>query len=300
MSNFVSYENMQSLFTGVSSKLDEKVEKVAGKGLSTEDYTTDEKTKLGGIAADADVNVIESISVNGTPVAPDANKNVALTVMTNTVNDLVNYYKKTETYTQSEVDALIAAIVTLNIQAVNELPTTDISRTTIYLVPKADAATQNAKDEYINLDGTTAGWEKIGDTEIDLSDYVTDTELNTALADYTTTEALNTLLGGYVAKSATAGLLKNDGTVDTNTYLTEHQDISGKADKVTGGTNGDIATLDANGNIADSGIAASNLVTKSATSGLLKNDGTVDTNTYLTTVNSLTTEEVNALLGLLD
>jgi hypothetical protein len=34
-----------------------------------------------------------------------------------------------------------------------------------------------------------------------------------------------------IQKSLTAGLLKNDGTVDTNTYLTQHQDISGKADK---------------------------------------------------------------------
>lgn len=30
----------------------------------------------------------------------------------------------------------------------------------------------NIKDEYINLDGTTAGWEKIGSTEIDLRNYV--------------------------------------------------------------------------------------------------------------------------------
>lgn len=30
----------------------------------------------------------------------------------------------------------------------------------------------NIKDEYINLDGTTAGWEKIGDTKLDLSEYV--------------------------------------------------------------------------------------------------------------------------------
>ena len=31
---------------------------------------------------------------------------------------------------------------------------------------------QNIKTEYINLDGTTSGWEKIGDTELDLSGYV--------------------------------------------------------------------------------------------------------------------------------
>lgn len=35
-----------------------------------------------------------------------------------------------------------------------------------------DPQENNVKDEYINLDGTSAGWEKIGDTELDLSDYV--------------------------------------------------------------------------------------------------------------------------------
>lgn len=57
-------------------------------------------------------------------------------------------------------------------------------------------------------------------------------------------------------------------------------DISGKTDKVTSATNGDIATLDSNGNLVDSGIASTNVVVKSATAGLLKNDGSVDTNTY--------------------
>ena len=44
-------------------------------------------------------------------------------------------------------------------------------------------------------------------------------------------------LSTYVQKSNTSGLLKNDGTVDTNTYLTQHQDISGKQDKLVSGTN---------------------------------------------------------------
>ena len=33
----------------------------------------------------------------------------------------------------------------------------------------------------------------------------------------------------FIQKSSTAGLMKNDGTIDTNAYLTTHQDISGKA-----------------------------------------------------------------------
>lgn len=91
---------------------------------------------------------------------------------------------------------------------------------------------------------------------------------------------VDTELKTKIKFSSTPGLLKNDGTVDTNTYLTTHQDITGKADKVSSATNGDVATLDSNGNLVDSGIPSTDVVTKSATAGLLKNDGTVDSNTY--------------------
>lgn len=43
--------------TAQQEALDGKVDKIPGKGLSTEDYTTDEKEKLAGIAAGAEVNV---------------------------------------------------------------------------------------------------------------------------------------------------------------------------------------------------------------------------------------------------
>lgn len=67
-------------FGDVETVLDGKVDVVSGKGLSTNDYTTAEQTKLSGIEIGAEVNVIESISVNGTTVNPDANKNVAITI----------------------------------------------------------------------------------------------------------------------------------------------------------------------------------------------------------------------------
>ena len=38
-------------------------------------------------------------------------------------------------------------------------------------------------------------------------------------------------LTDYVRKSVTTGLLRNDGTVDTTEYISQHQDISMKADK---------------------------------------------------------------------
>ena len=43
--------------TAQQAALDNKVDKVANKGLSTNDYTTTEKNKLAGIASGAEVNV---------------------------------------------------------------------------------------------------------------------------------------------------------------------------------------------------------------------------------------------------
>lgn len=60
--------------TELQTNIDGKVDKEEGKGLSTNDYTTTEKTKLSGIAEGAQVNVIEEIQVNGTKVAPSGKK----------------------------------------------------------------------------------------------------------------------------------------------------------------------------------------------------------------------------------
>ena len=49
----------------VDSKLDEKVNKIEGKDLSTNDYTTEEKTKLTGIEDNAEVNKIDIVKING-------------------------------------------------------------------------------------------------------------------------------------------------------------------------------------------------------------------------------------------
>lgn len=67
--------------TELQGNIDNKVDKVGGKGLSTNDYTTAEKTKLTGIAEGAQVNVIEEIQVNGTKVTPSAKK-VNITIPT--------------------------------------------------------------------------------------------------------------------------------------------------------------------------------------------------------------------------
>ena len=59
-------DNWDMIDEAVSNLDGNKVDKVAGKGLSTEDYSTDEKTKLNGIASGAQVNVLENLTMGGT------------------------------------------------------------------------------------------------------------------------------------------------------------------------------------------------------------------------------------------
>lgn len=70
----------------LQGNIDKKVDKVAGKGLSTNDYTKDEKTKLEGIATGAQVNVIETVKVNGVALTP-SDKAVDITVPTGALAD---------------------------------------------------------------------------------------------------------------------------------------------------------------------------------------------------------------------
>lgn len=73
-------EEVNSNTTAIGNKVD----KEEGKGLSSNDYTTTEKNKLNGIAEGAQVNVIETVKVNGTALTP-SNKAVNIDVPAATV-----------------------------------------------------------------------------------------------------------------------------------------------------------------------------------------------------------------------
>ena len=147
--------------------------------------------------------------------------------ITKSVNDLTNYYLKSETYTKAEVAALIGAIQQFHYEIyASTSDVTTPANNVLYLIGPASISGSDKYEEYVYANNTFV---KIGDTSIGLSGYVTTSALNTALADYTTTANLTTLL-------------------------------SGKADMVTNATNGNLAGLDANGNLTDSNVAANQVV----------------------------------------
>lgn len=192
---------MTLLISKIKSALGGKVDVVSGKGLSTNDYTSAEKQKLSGIASGAQVNVIESVKVNGTKVEPSS-KAVDISVPTK-VSQLTNdsgFQTSTQVdsivtgkgyQTQSQVQSLINSavgnITSIRYEKVTSLPATG-SNGVIYLVAHSHG-TQDIYDEYIWLSETKT-YEKIGNTDIDLSAYVKKSEL-TAI----TTNDLNTMWG---------------------------------------------------------------------------------------------------------
>jgi hypothetical protein len=198
---YLDKSGLTLLISKIKSALGGKVDVVSGKGLSTNDYTSAEKQKLSGIANGAQVNVIESVKVNGTKLTPSS-KAVDVTVPTKT-SQLTNdsgYQSATSVesiitakgyQTQSQVQSLINSavgnITSIRYEKVTSLPATG-SNGVIYLVAHSHG-TQDIYDEYIWLSETKT-YEKIGNTDIDLSAYVKKSEL-TAI----TTNDLNTMWG---------------------------------------------------------------------------------------------------------
>lgn len=86
-------------------------------------------------------------------------------------NKLLDYYTKDETYSKTElynkteINDLISVIPKFDIKVVTELPTTNISINTIYLLVK-DETEPDLYDEYIYIDNK---WELLGSQQIEYS-----------------------------------------------------------------------------------------------------------------------------------
>lgn len=218
-----------ALIAKVKAGLNGKVDKVAGKGLSTNDLTDALKKGYDGAVTDvanlkkvgAEKNTIVGIKVNGTAQTPDSNRQVDISVPTDSeiAEKIEAYGYQTETQvnqiiagkghqtaaqvktaiegygyqtaaqvnaaitgkgyqTSAQVQAAIneslSGITGIDIQVVESLPTTG-KKGVIYLVAHAHGTKDNY-DEYVWVSSKNT-YEKIGNTDIDLSGYVQKTDL---------------------------------------------------------------------------------------------------------------------------
>lgn len=141
--------------------------------------------------------------------------------ITKSVTDLVYYYTKTQVDGKvSDLESKISAIPKFAISVVDDLPTSGISATTIYLKKTSTTETGNLYTEYIYVNNA---WESLGTQTLDLSNYATKTYVDTKIAGVITEAQVNTLisnaLASYVKSSELAAIAKSgklsDATQDS-------------------------------------------------------------------------------------
>ena len=218
-----------ALIAKVKEALGSKVDKVAGKGLSTNDLTTELKKGYDGAVTDvanlkrvgAEKNTIVGIKVNGTAQTPDSNRNVDITVPTDSeiAEKIEGYGYQTETQVnqiiagkgyqtaaqvkttvegygyqtaaqvntaitgkgyqtaaqvQAAINESLSGITGIDIQPVENLPKPG-KKGVIYLVAHAHGD-KDSYDEYVWVPSKN-DYEKIGNTDVDLSGYVLKTDM---------------------------------------------------------------------------------------------------------------------------
>lgn len=111
---------------------------------------------------------------------------------------------------------IVSAQTHLSFKIVTALPTTDISSSTIYLLP-VNGDNDNVYEEYIRIEDK---WESIGTTQTDLSNYYTKAQIDNKIT------TINNTLATKVDKVDGMGLSQNSYTTDEKTKLANIQTIT--------------------------------------------------------------------------
>lgn len=190
--------------TYVDSELDTKVDKISNKQLSTEDYTTEDKTKLAGIAAGAEVNVNADWNAESgdaqilnkptiiTEEQVDQKINTAIGSVYKVKGSVANY----EALPKDNVtigDVYNLEDTGANYVATSTTPDWDKLSETVdlngYLTKTDAASTYQPKGNYL----TSVPEEYVTETELTAKGYATTTQVNTKLdsSAYTATDVLS-------------------------------------------------------------------------------------------------------------
>lgn len=141
-------------------------------------------TKLNGIAAGANSTTVENVltSTSATNALSAAQGKALNDTKANKATSLSGY-GITDAYTKTQTDSAISAAVAgashLKRSIVETLPTSGIDANTIYMILADDESSDNKYIEWMYIN---SNWEKVGDSDVDLSGYIKETDL-VALTD---------------------------------------------------------------------------------------------------------------------
>lgn len=240
---------------GLDELLATKVDKVTGMGLSTNDYTINEKNKLSGIATGAEVNqnAFSNVVVGSTTIAADSKTDsltiVAgnnITITPDAANDKLTIAATDTVYTHPTYTSKKSGLYKITVDGTGHVSaTTAVSKSDITAlgIPAQDTtystATQSANGlmssgDKTKLDGIETGANKtVIDSELSSTSTnpVQNKAVNTAIS------SLNTLIGDKsVASQITSAI---DALNLDSTYIAVTQK----------GTANGVAELDSNGKV---------------------------------------------------
>lgn len=195
-------------------------QKEAGKGLSTNDYTTEEKTKLQNITAGAQPNVIESVSVNDSVLTP-VNKAVNI--------DLSSYQQKetgkglsTNDYTTAEKTKLQNITAGAQPNVIESVSLDNVTQTITdktVVLSLSNYVQKDGQKQLSTNDYTTAEKTKLQDITAGAQPNVIETVKVNDTALTPINKAVNIDLSAYQPKESGKGLSTNDYTTAEKTKL---------------------------------------------------------------------------------
>lgn len=115
-----------------------------------------------------------------------------------------------------QLDELIEEVESLpsmHREIVEELPTTDIDPSVIYMILREDSEPNNIYDEWLYINDA---WEKIGSTDTDLSDYYTKTQADNKFVEKVAGKGLSTEDYTTAEKNKLAGIDLTDYVKNTD------------------------------------------------------------------------------------
>ena len=121
--------------------------------------------------------------------------------ITRAVNDLINYYTISAIDEKiTDLEGKVSAIPKFSVSVVTELPSADISETTIYLLKTGDG-NDNLYTEYIYVN---SAWEMLGTQSLNLDGYATEAWVNARISSFVTEARVQELIDAAAIKTAEA------------------------------------------------------------------------------------------------
>lgn len=181
-----------------TAAIDTKVDKIIGKQLSTEDYTTEDKTKVSNLPTP------ESIVVTTDP---------RLTAATTTKAGLMSAADKvqldstlTATEIENKVNAAVSSVYRVkgNVATVSNLPTSNVAIGDVYNITDSGA-------NYVAVNNNPVEWDKLSET-VDLAPYMQTSTANSTFVK----KSGDTMTGDLIIKSSKAATV--NGADNINVY----------------------------------------------------------------------------------